>query len=117
MVRSSQIAAAIAASASGFSSEERSPGSSPRTAARNERRTIFADRVFGSARRVRVRDDLGGRPPDHVAHDGAATCGGLLVLANLAPTNLRRGGDADEGEAFRPAEQEVVDAGGGVVRP
>src|ERR1700712_2243953 len=35
--------------AAGFSSVERSPGSSPTTAARTARRTIFALRVFGSA--------------------------------------------------------------------
>ena len=41
--------AAISASDSGFSSDERSPGSSPSAVARTARRTIFAERVFGSA--------------------------------------------------------------------
>src|SRR5262245_25301378 len=39
----------IASSASGFSTDERSPGSVPRAAALTARRTIFALRVFGSA--------------------------------------------------------------------
>src|SRR5262249_38085932 len=42
-------AASIASSASGFSSDERSPGSDPSAFARTARRTIFAERVLGSA--------------------------------------------------------------------
>src|SRR6185312_9740521 len=42
-------AAEMSASASGFSTDERSPGSRPSTVARTARRTIFADRVFGKA--------------------------------------------------------------------
>src|SRR6516162_5588035 len=40
-------AAAIASSDSGFSSEDRSPGSEPSAVARTARRTIFAERVRG----------------------------------------------------------------------
>ena len=42
-------ASAISSRASGFSTEERSPGSLPSTRARTARRTTFALRVFGSA--------------------------------------------------------------------
>ena len=45
----------ISSSASGFSSEERSPGSVPRARARTARLTIFALRVFGSADTKRIR--------------------------------------------------------------
>src|SRR5205809_8024492 len=48
-VRPRPAAAAISSSVSGFSSDERSPGSLPRAFARTARSTIFALRVFGSA--------------------------------------------------------------------
>ena len=58
----SQRAAAIASSDSGFSSDERSPGSVPSAFARTARRTIFAERVFGSASTKKIRSGLNAFP-------------------------------------------------------
>src|SRR5581483_7194748 len=44
-----RTAAAISRSASGFSTDDMSPGSSPSAVARTARRTILAERVFGNA--------------------------------------------------------------------
>jgi hypothetical protein len=48
--------------ASGFSTEERSPGSFPKALARTARRTIFALRVFGRAETKTTRSGLNARP-------------------------------------------------------
>src|SRR5213076_2050297 len=55
-------AAAIASSASGFSSDERSPASAPSAVARTARRMILAERVFGSASTKKTRSGLNARP-------------------------------------------------------
>src|SRR5581483_5909554 len=57
-------AAAIASSDSGFSTEERSPGSPPSAVARTARRTIFAERVFGSAGTNTTRSGANALPSD-----------------------------------------------------
>ena len=56
----------ISSSDSGFSSEERSPGSLPSAPARTARRTIFAERVFGSAATQRIRSGLKAFPSTSV---------------------------------------------------
>ena len=78
----SQRDAAIASSASGFSTEARSPTGSPRKRRRIAPRTILAERVFGSAstNRTRLRarascrasrDDRRRRAPSRSASDSA----------------------------------------------
>src|SRR6266511_873350 len=52
----------ISSNASGFSSDDRSPGSFPRARARTARRTIFADRVFVNADTQRMRSGLNALP-------------------------------------------------------
>src|SRR6266511_873352 len=56
----------ISSNASGFSSDDRSPGSLPRARARTARRTIFADRVFGNADTQRMRSGLNALPSSAV---------------------------------------------------
>ena len=60
--RRAQTAFAISSRASGFSSDDRSPGSLPSTFARTARRTIFAERVFGSEPTNTTRSGLNALP-------------------------------------------------------
>ena len=71
--------ASISSSDSGFSSDERSPGSSPNAFARTARRTIFALRVFGSAPTQTTRSGLNALP------SSAATAAATSSAVGLAP--------------------------------
>src|SRR3954447_22627180 len=73
----------ISSNASGFSNDERSPGSFPSTRARTARRTIFALRVFGSAETNTIRSGLNALPSSSVtareissAHAGVPSLSG-----------------------------------------
>src|SRR5439155_13739436 len=64
--RYARKAASISASASGFSSDDRSPGSAPSAFARTARLTILALRVFGSAPTNRIRSGANAFPSSAV---------------------------------------------------
>src|SRR6478735_4140514 len=66
-------------SASGFSRDERSPGSAPSAVALTARRTIFAERVFGSASTKKTRSGLNALP------SSAATCAATSASVVSAP--------------------------------
>src|SRR5262249_44288231 len=66
-----QTTLAISSSDSGFSTVDKSPGSSPRARARTARRTIFALRVFGSADTKSTRSGANALPSS--AETAAAT--------------------------------------------